>query len=124
NDDEKFRQMLRGLSSAFYHKTITTAEAEKYIADHTGLQLTAFFQQYLRTDMIPEVEYYVKDAELYYKFNNVFSDASTNRPFTLPLNIRSEKVTASISPTSEWQHIKWKGGHTVDFTNNFLIKIK
>ncbi|MBC7552754.1 MAG: M1 family metallopeptidase [Taibaiella sp.] len=124
NDDEKFRQMLRGLSSAFYHKTITTAEAEKYIADHTGVELTAFFQQYLRTDMIPEVEYYVKDAELYYKFNNVFSDASTNRPFTLPLKIRSEKVTATISPTSEWQHIKWKCGHTVDFANNFLIKIK
>jgi aminopeptidase N len=69
-NDEKFRMMMRGLNKEFYHKTVTTAEVEEYISKQTGLELIAFFDQYLRTDNIPTLEYAIKDGQLNYKFNH------------------------------------------------------
>jgi len=118
NDDEKFRLMLRGLGKEFYHQTVTTKQVEDYISNKTGLNLKAFFNQYLRTTDIPQLEYYIKDDELSFKFNN------TVEGFTLPLTIIAGETTTPIKPTSEWQHIKWTGGYNVKFSNDFLIKIK
>ncbi len=118
NDDEKFRLMLRGLSKEFYHQTVTTQQVETYIAKHTGLDLTAFFNQYLRTTDIPQLEYAIKDDELSYKFNNIVAG------FTIPVTVTAGETTATISPTAEWQHIKWKGGFDVKFGNDFLMKVK
>ena len=118
NDDDKFRNMLRGLSREYYHQTVTTQQVEDYIATNTGLNLAAFFDQYLRTTDIPQLEYYIKDNEFNYKFNNVVKD------FTLPLEISANGYTAKIKPTAEWQHIKWKGGYGVEFSKDFLFHIK
>lgn len=117
NNDEKFRETLRGLSSTFYHKTVTTAEVENYIAQQTGLKLNAFFDQYLRTTNIPKLEYYVKDKELFFKFNNIV------RGFTMPISVL-DGPGIYIWPTEQWQHLKWKGEKTVAFSKDFLITIK
>jgi aminopeptidase N len=118
NDDEKFRMMLRGLGKEFYHQTVTTQQMEGYINDHTGLSLKPFFNQYLRTTNIPQLEYYIKNGELNYKFNNTVQD------FTLPITVASGETKATINPTATWQHIKWNAGFNVKFSNDFLIKIK
>ena len=118
NDDEKFRQMLRGLTKEYYHKTVTTKQVENYIAQHTGLDLTAFFNQYLRTTNVPQLEYYIKDKKLNYKFNN------TVPGFTLPLAIGKEKNRVTIQPTSEWQELKWTGGYNLKASGDFLINVK
>jgi aminopeptidase N len=118
NDDEKFRSMLRGLSAAFYHRQVTTGQVEDYIAKHTGLNLTAFFNQYLRTDKIPQLEYYIKNGMLHYRFNNVASD------FTLPVTVSDRKVTETIKPSATWGSIPWKGGYNIDFSRDFLISTK
>ena len=118
NDDEKFRQMLRGLGKEFYHQTVTTKQVEDYIASQTGLDLTAFFNQYLRTTDIPRLEYYIKDKELHYKFNNIVEG------FSLPVMVKSDEVTSTINPTSEWQSKKWDGGYTVTFSKDFLMKME
>lgn len=57
NDDEKWRQLLRGLNKTFYHQTVTTQEIENYIGEFLELNLTAFFNQYLRDIRIPNFEY-------------------------------------------------------------------
>jgi len=118
NDDEKFRMMLRGLSKEFYHQTVTTKQVENYISEHTGLDLHAFFNQYLRTTNIPELEYFIKDGELSYKFNN------TPHGFTLPITVTEKETTITIKPTPDWQKVKWSGGFNVKFSNDFLIKMK
>ena len=118
NDDEKFRLMLRGLSKDFYHQTVTTKQVEEYIATHTGLDLKAFFDQYLRRANVPELEYYIKDGELNYKLNDVVAD------FSLPLTVTADSKTEPIKPTASWQHIKWNGGFNVKFSNDFLFKVK
>ncbi|MBC7851323.1 MAG: M1 family metallopeptidase, partial [Chitinophagaceae bacterium] len=36
NNDEKFRQILRGLNKDFYHQTVTSAQVEQYISTNAG----------------------------------------------------------------------------------------
>ena len=118
NDDEKFRQMLRGLGKDFYHQIVTSLQIEGHISWHTDLNLTAFFRQYLYTAKIPQLEYTIKNNELSYKFNNVVDG------FTLPIPVTGTESTATIKPTAEWQHIKWTDKGEVKFSKDFLIKVK
>lgn len=53
HDDARFRKLLRGISREFYHKTIDGRDLENYISRETGLDLRAFFSQYLRTTVPP-----------------------------------------------------------------------
>ncbi|MES2701576.1 MAG: M1 family metallopeptidase [Bacteroidota bacterium] len=117
-NDEKFRAMLRGLGRDFYHSTVTTQEVENYIAQKTSLELGAFFNQYLRTTNIPELEYYIKENELFYKFNN------TVPGFSLPLTLSGSGQTAIVKPAAEWQHIKWTGGYNVSVAKDYLVVVK
>lgn len=118
NDDEKFRQMLRGLGQNFYHKTVTTQEVEAYIAAQTGLDLKAFFDQYLRQANLPVLEYYIKRKKLNYRFVN------TVPGFTLPITVSAKDLSVVLNPTSEWQTIKWKKGFNVTFSKDFFFKTK
>jgi len=117
NDDEKFRMMLRGLSKEFYHQTVTTQQIEDYIATNTGLELHAFFDQYLRTANIPQVSYYLKDSVLHYKFDNTVTGLMLHIP------ISSGDESGVISPTTEWQTIPWKS-ERITINNNYLVKSK
>lgn len=119
NNDEKFRQLLRGINGTYYHKNVTSAEIENFIIQFTGLPLRPFFDQYLRTKEIPEIDWYVKSKKLYYRFTN------TVPGFTLPLEVKDGERTAAISPTSEWQNVPWKkGGYNLSFSEDFLVKAK
>jgi hypothetical protein len=40
NDDEKFRQILRGLGKDFYHQTVTTKQIEDYISSKSGINFS------------------------------------------------------------------------------------
>ena len=53
NDDEKFRQILRGLNKDFYHQTVDSKQVEAYISEKSGIDLSKVFDQYLRTTVIP-----------------------------------------------------------------------
>lgn len=118
NDDEKFRQMLRGLGKEFYHQTVTTQQVEAYIATHTGLDLKAFFDQYLRTADIPVLEYSIKHKQLRYRFSNVVPG------FTLPITAKAGKNIVTLQPTTEWQTMKWTKGYNIKFSKDFLIEVK
>ena len=119
NDDEKFRLMLRRLSKDNYHQTVTTQTIEGQISWHTGLDLTAFLNQYLRSTKIPQLEYTIKNDELNYKFNNIVKD------FTLPITVTADDATtAIIKPTAEWQHLPWAAKGDIKVSNDFLIRVK
>lgn len=118
NDDERFRTMLRGLNSTFYHGTVTTAQVEDYIAKETGLDLQAFFNQYLRTKKIPKLQYSLSGNVLKYRFTNVVDG------FTLPLSVSANGVTTLVKPTGEWQKMKWVNGKELTWDTNYLITTK
>ena len=118
DDDRRFRTMLRGLSAAFYHKTVTTKEVEASIAAALGLDLQAFFDQYLRSTRIPEIEYFIADGQLNYRFNNVVAG------FTLPVQVTGRDTKSLLDISADWKHTKWKGGYNVNFVKDYLFTVK
>jgi len=97
NKDEKWRQVLRGLNSKFYHKTVTTKEIEEYISKKSGINLSTFFDQYLRDYRIPEFTYIIKGTELKYKWTQVVDG------FNMPIKVEINGETKTLEPTSFWK---------------------
>jgi len=118
NDDERFREVLRGINAEFYHKTITTAQLEAYIIKKIGLDLKPFFDQYLRKTDIPKLEYAIKKGEISYRFTDVVPG------FSLPVKTTVDGNTTTLNVTGEWQSQPWTGGYDVEFSRDFLMKVK
>ena len=57
NNDALFRQMLRAIQKEYSMQTISSKTIEEYIKDYSGLDLTTFFDQYLRNEKIPMLKY-------------------------------------------------------------------
>ncbi|HVW13777.1 MAG TPA: M1 family metallopeptidase [Mucilaginibacter sp.] len=57
NDDEKWRDILRGLNKTFYHKTVTYDDIINYICDQSGKDLKPVFDQYLHYRNLPILEF-------------------------------------------------------------------
>jgi aminopeptidase N len=97
NDDEKWRQILRGLNSTFYHQTVTTQQIEEYISQQAGIDLSTVFNQYLRDTRVPTLEYYIKDKLLVYRWINCVDG------FTMPIQIALDGKISNIQPKKQWQ---------------------
>ncbi|HWW38324.1 M1 family metallopeptidase [Pedobacter sp.] len=97
-NDEKFRAILRGLNKTFYHKTVTTAEVENFIAEQSGLKLQKIFDQYLRHATIPELEYRINGKQLSYRWKAEVKD------FDMPVKVTLTPDSYTyIYPTSNWK---------------------
>jgi len=122
NDDEKWRNVLRGLNRDFYHKTVTTTEIENYISKKININLKPFFDQYLRDIRIPVLEYKIVDGKILYKWNNVIED------FQMPIDlIATDYVLGTqkkirIYPTKKWKSKKIKGSIEID--SNYYVDSK
>ena len=112
NNDEKFRQILRGLNADFYHQTVTTKQVEDYISEKSGIDFSTVFDQYLRTTPIPTLEYSQNGNELKYRYTN------TVKNLKLPIRINDNQ---EISPTQNWQTIKLSAAGLVRFDSNYYI---
>jgi len=100
NDDEKWRSILWGLNTEYYHQVVTGSQIEKYLSEHTGINLQKFFDQYLRDTKIPVFEYYVKGNELTFRWNNCV------RSFDMPLRILVAGKSLNINPKQSFSTIK------------------
>jgi aminopeptidase N len=116
NDDEKWRQVLRGLNNEFYHQTVTTAQVENYISKKMKMDLKPFFDQYLRDVRIPVLEHYMDNEKLFFKWNNVIDG------FNMPLKIILKSGNKIIYPTKQWKSIEIKDSFKID--NNYYVDSK
>ncbi len=101
NNDDLFRDILRGLNKTFYHQTVTTKQVEDYINKETKFNYSKVFDQYLRTTQIPTFEF-VLNAE----GSNVRYRYSTCVPgFNLPIILQdsSTKTMLKLYPTDTWK---------------------
>ncbi|AUP80763.1 M1 family metallopeptidase [Flavivirga eckloniae] len=98
-DDEKWRQILRGLNKDFYHQTVTTQQIESYLSEKTGIDLTEFFNQYLRTTKIPTLEYTIEENTLKYRWTNIVDK------FDMPIQISINEKEQWLFPKSDWKTI-------------------
>ncbi len=101
DNDDKWREILRGLNRDFYHQTVDGAQVEAYIAEHSGKKLDKVFDQYLRQRNIPVFEYSLQKGRLRYRWANCVEG------FDMPLKVTLERRKFSfIYPTTEWQEVR------------------
>ena len=106
-DDEKWRDILRGLNRDFYHKVVKGSQIENYLSEKTGLNLKPFFDQYLRDIRIPVFEYYIKDTKLTFRWNNCVAG------FNMPLKIFVSGTEKRIIPSAWFTTIDLGTGNAV-----------
>ncbi|PIB36741.1 peptidase M1 [Reichenbachiella sp. 5M10] len=115
NDDDKWREILRGLGEEFYHQTVTSQQIEDYISQHAGLNLEAFFDQYLRDIRVPTLEYFAKDESLFYRWTNTIDT------FDMPVQVTIDGQPQSLSPQQgKWQEVS---GHSLSPDSNYYISV-
>lgn len=109
DNDEKFRMMLRELNRSFYHKTVSTTEIEEFVCRQTGIDRTVF-DQYLRTTMIPELEYRTdkKGKNIFYRWTNVVNE------FNMEVRMVAGKKSFRIRPGKKWEKTRLNKGIEVD----------
>lgn len=97
DNDEKFRNIIRGLSAKFYHQTVTTEQIENYLSESTGNDLKLFFDQYLRNTKIPVFEYSVEGKVMKYRWNDCVTG------FMMPLKVKINELEKWVYPTAGWK---------------------
>ena len=102
NNDELWRQTLRGLNKEFYHSTVTTQEIEEYISKSIEIDLSRVFDQYLRDYRIPVFEYDINNGVLSYRWNDVIEG------FDMPIEVKIDGETKLLKPTNKFQKLNIK----------------
>ncbi len=119
NDDEKFRQILRGLNKTYYHQTVTTKQIEDYISKQAGFNFSKIFDQYLRTIQIPILEFkWSSDKKkVSYRWTNCVAG------FNLPLIMMTDVNAKKILPTTVWQTLKVNAAQSNWWNENEIVKL-
>lgn len=99
-NDTKWREILRGLNKEFYHQTVTTKQIENYLSEHTKIDLSAFFNQYLRDIRIPTLAYKISNNTLTYRWINIVDN------FDMPIKVTINNSEKWIYPTNNWKELK------------------
>lgn len=113
-DDEKFRNILRSMSADFFHQTVTTSQVEKYICRKTGMDLSKVFDQYLRTTMIPVLEYRKEKEKLSFRWTNCV------KGFNMPVKVRGD-TEQWLRPTEAWKSVPFTGS-APSIDPNFYVR--
>jgi aminopeptidase N len=122
NDDEKWRGILRGLQSTFWHQTVTGAQVQAYMNAHAGVDLTKVFQQYLTTPNIPVLEYKVAGSTLSYRWADVVPG------FAMPVRagVGDSSSFTLLHPSETWKAFPKPVSATdsLKVDRNFLVNTK
>jgi aminopeptidase N len=98
DDDARWTRTLRGLNQTFWHRTVWGREVEDYISRETGVDLRSVFAEYLRTTLVPTLEYRIDAATLSYRWSNVIPG------FDMPLRVTfGDSAYTLVHPTENWR---------------------
>ncbi len=117
DNDEKWRQILRGLNSEFYHQTVTTSQIENYISQNMKMNLNPFFNQYLRDNRIPTLQYSIENNVLKFRWSDVVDN------FEMPMELVVNEKNIRIFPSKDWKELKIKSEDFI-FDDNYYINKK
>ncbi|OGX82035.1 peptidase M1 [Hymenobacter lapidarius] len=107
NDDAKWRQLLRGLSSTFYHQTVTGQQVIDYFNRESGQDLTKIFDQCLRHRSLPTLEVRLEDGKTLARWVSEVPD------FDMPVRLRLKGGDYQLIPlTTKFAVIKELAGAT------------
>jgi aminopeptidase N len=102
DDDAKWWPLLHGFYQHFKYQNIMTADVAAYFNQHTGMNLTPIFDQYLRHARIPRLEllFGEEPGMVMYKWR-----ADEDR-FNMPVRVGRPGRWQIIHPTTRWQWMK------------------
>ncbi|GAA4416172.1 M1 family metallopeptidase [Nibrella viscosa] len=118
-NDEKWRQILRGLNKTFYHQTVDGKQIEEYISRQAGVDLQKVFDQYLRDTRLPTLEYRQTKNGLQYRWTNCV--AGFNMPLRICLN--EAKEYQAIRPTTTWQTLRTPDVKSLSVDPNYYVLV-
>jgi len=119
NDDEKWRKILRGLNTSFYHQTVTYNQIVDYISEQSDINFGPIFDQYLHYKSIPQLEFASKGGQLICRWQ---ADAKN---FAMPVRVKINGGHYQfISPNTTFQPLMITGATLqnieVDTLNYYL----
>lgn len=99
DDDKKWFALLHDFYQHFQHQNIMTEDVVAWWNQHTGMNLTPIFNQYLRHRQIPRLELLFSEAPgtVMYKWRADESD------FAMPVRVGTPGHWQIIHPTTQWQ---------------------
>jgi aminopeptidase N len=105
NDDEKWRNILRGLNKTFYHQTVTYDDVVNYICDQSGVDLKPVFDQYLHYRNLPILEFMTnRQGRLACRWQSNVKD------FNMPVRVRAKGGEYHfIKPTTRFMPVTLEG---------------
>ena len=121
DDDDRWRRIVRGLNRTFRHQTVTGAQVEEYITTEAGVDLAPVFDQYLRTTMVPVLEYRLGGSTISYRWADVVPD------FAMGVRVDpGDGALIWLRPTSAWQTLETTPSGAEDFAvdENFYVKTR
>jgi len=106
-NDAKWRQLLRGLSSTFYHQTVTGQQIIDYFNRESGQDFTKIFDQYLRHRGLPVLEFRFENGKTLARW------VADVEKFDMPVRVRLKGGEYQfITPTTKFVVIKELVGAT------------
>jgi aminopeptidase N len=102
NDDAKWWALLHGFYQHFKYQNIMTEDVVAYFNQHTGMNLTPIFDQYLRHTQIPRLELLFGEAPemVMYKWR------ADEDGFVMPVRVGAPGHWQIIHPTTHWQSMQ------------------
>ena len=121
NDDTKWWALLHDFYQHFKYQNIMTEDVVTYFNQHTGMNLTPIFDQYLRHTQIPRLELLFGEAPgmVMYKWR------ADEDNFAMPIRVGTPGHWQIIHPTTHWQSMQTplsKDGFQVD-TNHYFVDV-
>jgi aminopeptidase N len=102
NDDTKWWALLHDFYQHFKYQNIMTEDVVAWFNQHTGMNLTPIFDQYLRRREIPRLELLFGEAPgmVMYQWRADEDD------FAMPVRVGTPEHWQIIHPTTKWQSMK------------------
>ncbi len=102
NDDAKWREILRGLNSTFYHKTVDYNDIVQYVNKTSGIDFSKTFEQYVQHAGIPTLEVIrMPEDQIAYRW------IAEAKGFDMPVDILvGKEKRIRLKPTDKFQFMK------------------
>ena len=124
-NDERFFKALKAIQNQYAKSTVTTAGVQSVFESVSEMDLSVYFDVYLRQLQIPQLELYSEyqtngKVVLNYKINQVPKD------FSIPITIEELDRTHILHPTSTFQSIPIESIENIqiNYDRNPYFKIK
>ncbi len=107
DDDAKWFALLHDFYQHFKYQTILTEDVVAWFNQHSGMDLTPIFNQYLRHTAIPRLELLFTETPGSPGSNTVLYKWSADEPnFAMPIRVGTPGHWQLIHPTLQWQSLQ------------------